>query len=135
MTIEEKLKDLILSEYGSLRNFTMLVGLPYSTVDGMLKRGIQNATVSNVLTICAALGISADELGQGRIVPVANPKHKVLTDLESIIDVQRMNIQQCGTLTIDGKPLTKHDIAVLFDAIDVGVEIVKRHRERTKCNK
>ena len=135
MTIEDKLKDLILSEYGSLRNFTVQIGLPYSTVDGILKRGIQNATISNVLTICSALGISADELGNGKIVPITKPKRKVLTDLESIISVQRMNIQECGTLTIDGKPLTKHDIAVLFDAIDVGVEIVKRHRERTKCKK
>lgn len=135
MTIEEKLKDLLLSGYGSLRNFTVQIGLPYSTVDGILKRGIANATISNVLTICAALGISADELGQGKIVPVVQPQRKLLTDLESIIAITKMNIQDCGTLTIDGKPLTKHDIAVLFDAVDVGVEIVKRHRERTKCKK
>ena len=134
MTIEEKLKELILQQFSSLRNFTTLVGLPYSTVDGILKRGIKNATISNVLTICDALGISADELGNGKIVPVFNKNRQITTELDSIISFTRMNVDN-GTLTIDGKPLKQSEMHTLLDAIEIGVGIIRRNRERAKSKK
>ena len=71
--IEEKIKTIILVRYKSLRNFVNCsgVGLPYTTVDGMLKRGIYNANIQNVLSLCNALQISSDELAKGNIVPIS----------------------------------------------------------------
>lgn len=70
MTIEERIKALILSKYKSIRDFVnnSEIGIPYTTVDGMLKRGIYNASISNVLKLCHVLEISSDELAKGNIV-------------------------------------------------------------------
>ena len=72
MTAEEKIKELILIQYKSLRDFINNSGIdmPYTTLDGILKRGVSNASISNVLKLCKALNISADELSKGNIVPI-----------------------------------------------------------------
>lgn len=66
-TIEEQLKEMILSKYKSVREFSLLIDMPYSTLDSIFKRGIGNASVSNIIRICKALNISADGLSQGKI--------------------------------------------------------------------
>ena len=68
MNIEEKLKSLVLSRYSSIREFSIALDMPYSTLDSIFKRGVDNASVSNIIRICEALSISADELAAGRIV-------------------------------------------------------------------
>ncbi len=69
MTIEERLKDYILSRYNSVREFTIHADIPYTTLDSIFKRGIGNSSVNNVIKICRALNISADELADGNITP------------------------------------------------------------------
>lgn len=64
---EKKLKELILSRYKSIREFTLEIDIPYTTLDSIFKRGIGNSSVSNVLKVCNALHISADALAEGRI--------------------------------------------------------------------
>lgn len=73
-TLEERLKAYILLTYKSMREYvnTSGVDIPYTTVDGMMKRGIHNASISNVLKLCHNLNISADELAKGNIVPLGN---------------------------------------------------------------
>lgn len=66
-TSEDKLKNLILGKYKSIREFTTIVEMPYSTVDSIFKRGIRKASVDNLIKICEELGISADALVDGRI--------------------------------------------------------------------
>ena len=70
MTVEEKLKNLILVRHKSLREFTSLIDLPNSTMVSILNRGVKNASVGNIIKICNELGISADALADGEIVPV-----------------------------------------------------------------
>jgi transcriptional regulator with XRE-family HTH domain len=65
---EDLLKEYVLSNYKSLREFSIAIGMPYSTMDSIFKRGIDNSSVTNVIRICKALGISADELAKGFIV-------------------------------------------------------------------
>lgn len=65
--VELKLKDLILTRYKSLHEFSKIIDMPSSTLDNIFKRGIENANSSNIFKICSALKISADELAQGRI--------------------------------------------------------------------
>ena len=64
---EDLLKEKILSEYKSIREFTQKIEMPYSTLDTILKRGIRNASVDNVIRICDFLEISTDALINGRI--------------------------------------------------------------------
>jgi transcriptional regulator with XRE-family HTH domain len=76
MTIENKLKNLILKYYKSIREFSIKANISYSTLDSIFKRGIGNANISNVLKICNALGISADALGENEIVFVIEKKEE-----------------------------------------------------------
>ncbi|MEG1523982.1 MAG: S24 family peptidase [Clostridia bacterium] len=73
MAVEQALKNLILAEYKSVRAFSESVGLPYSTIDSIFKRGISNSSVANVLKICRALDIEADALEEGRIERKISP--------------------------------------------------------------
>ena len=66
-TIENKLKELILTRNKSLREFTLKIGMPYSTFDTILKRGVDKANIINILKICNELNISADKLANGII--------------------------------------------------------------------
>lgn len=68
MKVEENLKNHILSRYKSLREFTILKDIPYTTLDSMLKRGIGNSSVTNVIKVCKALNISVDALADGKII-------------------------------------------------------------------
>ena len=40
---EDLLKEVILDKYKSIREFTQEIGMPYSTVDTILKRGIRKS--------------------------------------------------------------------------------------------
>ena len=77
-TSEDLLKELILSQYKSLREFTTVIGMPYTTVDSLLKRGIKKASVDNVLKICSFLNISTDALVNGRIEYINNEEPTTL---------------------------------------------------------
>ncbi len=67
MSVELELKDLILERYKSLREFAIKIDMPYSTVDTILKRGVDKANIVNIIRICKELSIDAEALGEGRI--------------------------------------------------------------------
>lgn len=64
--LEEKLKAIIIEKYGSVRQFALTIDIPYTTVDSILKRGIDNSNVGNVIRMCKALDISIDGLLDNR---------------------------------------------------------------------
>lgn len=72
MTIEEQLKNYILTQYKSVREFCMQNNIPYSTVDSIFKRGILGSSVSVVNKICDRLNIDVDELINGNIIEKIN---------------------------------------------------------------
>jgi hypothetical protein len=126
MTIEERLKDYILTKYKSIREFTLKANIPYSTVDTILKRGVPNASIGNILKICSALNISADELANGNIVPVENRSDSIDVG-ELLLNYQindRINFE------LDGKPLTTEELVLLFDSLEVSLEIIRRRRRQ-----
>lgn len=70
MKIEDQLKELILTRYKSIREFTMEIDIPYSTISSMFKSGIDKTSVGTIIKICKKLHISADALANGRIESV-----------------------------------------------------------------
>lgn len=85
MTTEEALKSLILSRYKSIREFCFAVDMPYTTIDNILKRGVENAGIGRIIKICKHLGISTDALAEGKIVMVSSfapPGGEKLSDEE-----------------------------------------------------
>jgi hypothetical protein len=79
--IENELKTLIQTKYKSLRDFSFKIKMPYTTLDSIFKRGIANSSISNIISICEELGISADALASNAIIEVIK-KEKPVTDYD-----------------------------------------------------
>lgn len=116
--MEEKLKELIISKYGSLRHFSEKIGLAHTTVDSILKRGAANSNITNVLKICNELHISAEELANNnRIVDVLDLDNKVY-----INDSRITKIPVLGTIKA-GIPIESQED--IIDYIDIPIEWTK----------
>lgn len=128
MTTEEKLKDFILQRYHSIREFTIQHDIPYTTVHSIFKRGVDNSSVSNIIKICKALGISADALADGEIAPAKVSKGNPINErfeVKEIID-DTIDILTHRKVTLDGEPLSKKGINSIIDAMEIGVEMAKK---------
>lgn len=75
--LETNLKALIIEKYGSLKKFADAIDMPWSTLDSILKRGIANSNITNVLKISRELGLDAEKLADGAIVD-SNPVPQTL---------------------------------------------------------
>lgn len=131
MTTEEKLKELILKRYNSIREFTITIDIPYTTMDSIFRRGIGNSSVSNVIKICKALGISADALADGEIKPFVNHTTRSLNDrieINEILNDAKDILTHSDFVTLEGKLISDNGIQSIIDAMDVGVEIAKRKK-------
>ena len=65
--LELKLKALIIEKYGSLKKFSDTINMPWTTLDSILKRGVANSNITNVLKITRELGLDTEKLVDGKI--------------------------------------------------------------------
>lgn len=63
MTREEYLKQLIIEDSGTLKDFAKKINMPYTTLYS-ISRNVGGASIDNILKICKILGISADDLAE-----------------------------------------------------------------------
>ena len=138
MTTEEKLKAYILERYKSIREFTIKIDIPYSTLDSVFKRGIDNSSVSVIFKICKALDISPDALAEGEIVtrPSVNTlivdgnqidiEYKEPKDVDQILENTKRRLLAYTDLMLEGKPVKKEEITNLVNGIDISLEMVKK---------
>lgn len=133
MSTEEKLKALIIDRFGSIVGFAKATGISNTTISSILNRGVHNASITNIIKMCQALGISTDELAHDRIVPkdTSMPRPH-MTNIAEIIAFTRRNLQEYSDLTIDGSPIRQDEIQLLLDALEISIEIIRRRREREK---
>ena len=123
MTIEDELKNYILSRYKSLREFSEFADLPNSTVNTILSRGVFNAKVGNIIQICKALNISADSLADGRIEPKLD-YCKPMLDVKDIVDDTKLKLAHA--VTIDGKSVDIEMLDPITEALEIGYEMSKK---------
>ncbi len=128
MTTEEKLKEFILTKYRSIREFTQAIDMPYSTMTTILKKGVNNSNVQNIIKICQALDISADALAEGKII--SNVKEGNVTRIEDIIRNTEQLLLNTECLTFEGKPATKEDVYLIISTLETALDIRKRQQER-----
>lgn len=129
MIIEEKLKELILSRYNSIREFSIRAEIPNSTLESMFKRGIGNSSLTNVLKLCKALNISADALADGEILPAKKTPPNLKNDwieAEDVLDHTKNILIHHEGITIDGKRIGVNAIDSIIDSIDIGLELAKK---------
>ena len=65
--IEQELKEMIRNRYGSLAAFCQKVGMPWNTLDSILKRGVLNSTLANVKKITDELSLDIAALANGEL--------------------------------------------------------------------
>jgi len=142
MTTEEKLKNYILERYRSIREFTIDIDMPYSTLTGVLTRGIDNSSVGVIFKICKALNISPDALAEGEIVPrieagslkvsanIEKPTAEgTVVELADIISNTKKHLLKQKNLSLNGKPVNKTEIVNLVNGIDISLEMVKKSQK------
>jgi hypothetical protein len=130
MTTEQKLKDFILMRFESVREFTQYIEMPYSTFATILSRGVDSASIGNVLKICQGLGISADRLAEGEIVPVSKMAHGDGTDLLVEFEAFSARLRATKGLAVKGRPLDQRQIDEVLDVLEIGLEIGVRRTEK-----
>lgn len=117
--LENKLKDLIIDKYGSVRQFSLKIDIPYTTVDSILKRGIDNSNVGNVIKMCKALNISIDSLLDSKeIISTLNFDNCTFNDLLS----ETVQIPVLGTIKA-GIPIEAQENVVEY--VDIPKDWIK----------
>lgn len=115
MTIETKLKELVLSKYKSIREFCIQNDFPYSTIDNMLKRedGIMRTGISTIIKVCNCLNIDINELENGNIIMKALPntelsehEKRLITEYRNKPDMQNavdtlLNVKRKSGIEMD----------------------------------
>lgn len=125
MTTEEKLKQYILSKHKSVHEFTQSINMPYGTMSSIFKRGLDNSSMANIIKICNALQISANELANGNIVPV-NKEPDETTKIEDIFEYVKQRLLSCKNPTLNEQPIQPDVIASIIDGLDLIIEIQKK---------
>lgn len=117
MNTEQQLKELVIAKFGSIRNFALQIKMPYSTVDSIFKRGILNASVTNIIRICDVLEISVDSLSRGIVEPKVMPDaatHLTTGEQELLRIYRSLNstgkdLLMANAKACDGNPDLKQD--------------------------
>lgn len=72
MKVEDEVKKIIQQEYKSLKAFSEVIGLPYTTVDSIFKRGFSNSSITNMIKISNKLNLDVEALNSGIIQTKTN---------------------------------------------------------------
>ncbi|MFI3060360.1 XRE family transcriptional regulator [Streptococcus suis] len=102
---EQNLRELIERRYGSVRQFSLKIDMPASTINSILNRGILNSNVDNVLRICTALGIKPDifsilldnNIEQPEILTLYNQLEP--TRQEKVLDYAEVQLEEQNKVT------------------------------------
>lgn len=130
MTTEEKLMHLILSKYKSIREFTFDADIPYTTMHSILRRGVGNSSVDNIIKVCHTLRISVDALARGEIqYYIENPSTESV-DVKDIIADTKAKLSTADHLVIDGKDIDIEYTEPIINALDIGYEMVKQKSKK-----
>lgn len=98
--IEEQLKSLIIERYGSLKKFAESVDIAWSTLDGVIKRGVNKANITSLIKICEGLNIDCESLYYGEIIT----KQTILKE-EPLSEEEQKHIKKYRSLNDDGKEI------------------------------
>ena len=127
MTVEDRLKELIIKDYGTLKEFTDHVGIPNSTFANILRRGVNNANVLTIIKICQELNISTDALAEGKIVPLTRQK-STPTKIEDLFDDVKQKLLNADNLTLENNPVSAEIIMLLVSTLDVALSLAKKQQ-------
>lgn len=115
MKVEESLKNHIIEKYGTLKKFSEVTGIKYTTLSHILSHDIKNCSVNHCIKICRELDISVDALAMGYIIP---------RDISNFTLKQIYEMINTGAITDNsGKRLQAYQIKFLEKAIEAAREL------------
>lgn len=82
---EIRLKELIIDKYGSIKKFCEIIDMPWTTLDSILKRGVANSNITNIMKITKELKIDTESLASG-IITASMPKSEKTTTIAAHFD-------------------------------------------------
>lgn len=126
MTSGELLKSYIKSRYRSIREFTIIADMKYTTLDSVFRRGVENSSLSTIGIVCKALGISIDALIDGKIVPSSQMANHGSSNVRDILNNASAQILECTNLTIDGAAVSPAHAKELAELLDFGCDLIKK---------
>ena len=98
--VEADLKQLIIDRFGSLSKFSEVIDMPWTTLDGVIKRGVNKANITSLIKICEGLNIDCESLYYGRLLP----KQDMLKE-DPLSEKEQMHIKKYRTLSEHGKKM------------------------------
>lgn len=107
MTVEEQVKSVIIQKYKSIRAFTQAIGVPYSTIDSMLKKGIAGTGIQTVIKVCHALEIDVESIQTNKIKSSLTPTQ---IEMKEFSEDERNLINNYRMLNNDGKAKVVDDV-------------------------
>lgn len=129
MTTEEKLRKRIAQSFKSLSAFSAEIGMPYTTLDTMLKKGIRHSSLENVLQVCQGLGISLVELEQEGLQPRPEYPFPLISKAErEHMELYRM-LDRHGRIAVDTLLRLEYDRLTELDGYFEELPIAARSKE------
>lgn len=132
MTTEDKLKEFIVMKYGSLFNFSKVIGFPHSTLVSILKRGVNTASINNIGILCTALHISVDALAEGNIVELEFKKKKDSVELLDMINKVVYEMKNHNIVTLDKKEIPEDKKQEIINFLNTYMQVVASENKGKK---
>lgn len=136
-SLENSLKELVIEKYGSVTAFTTKIEMSNSTFVSIIRRGVNNANINNIVKICNELNISAEALANGQILPAdVQPNNSgKFTEVNDLLSYVKINILTTENISINGEPLTNNEKQMLVDAFELSCEMIRRNATRRALEK
>lgn len=100
-TIENRLKEYIIERYKTLSAFCNEIDMPWSTLDSILRRGVKNANIINILKITDKLEIDAESLLDDKIAPKKEPYTPELSVEDKTLIKKYHSLDRYGKRAVD----------------------------------
>jgi hypothetical protein len=130
LTVEDKLKEMIIENYKTIQEFANVCKMKYTTVMSILSRGVLNANVQNIFTICQTLGLDPEEMAQGRLTPKeAVYARKQIRSIETLFEIVQNSTGQYD-ITLDNVPLSQDEQKMISALFTQAVEFIRSMRKQ-----
>lgn len=122
MNKTEKLKSLIIDKYGSIREFSKVIGIPSTTLTSALDKGIGGMAVDRVIKICEELHIDIktfDSLHeQTSTPPISLKEQRLLRSFNKLNDLGQDKVIEYSEDLLSNYRYTVETIAAHNDFAD-----------------
>lgn len=140
----EYIKELIKNTGLNLKSFAERSGIPYTTLRSMLERGVENASVNNVIKVCRALNICVESLYEQCNNIQLTKEEKLLLDnynslnnigKEKLLDYSNDLTENIKYTYAEPITLAAHDDNLTSDEKEESLNIALKAFEEMKKNK